>query len=381
MIKRRAQRHRGSQDPRPPHRARDRPRRRDGQRHLRPHRHDLEGLRRHLQRVLRGHGRRHQRQAARRLLLERAGDRLRRPARQGEGAARGAGGGGRHLRPAVELQPGEARRTRTARRSAAPAAHRPSGSASTPASSASARSSSPRAGGRRGRDEVVIDAGTASKQDLGPGDSVGVAALGPVEHYRIVGVTKFGSVDSIGGATIAVFDLPTAQALYDKQGRFDVISVAAKDGVTPQKLVREIAPLLPASAQVQDGRRAGGGRREGHERGPQLHHQVPARLRRDRALRRLVRHLQHALDHGRATHARVRHPAYARRLPAPGAARGHPRGLRPRPAGLADRTLPRASASARASTRSSSPSVSTCPRPGPCSRRGRSSSACSPGRS
>ena len=104
-----------------------------------------------------------------------------------------------------------------------------------------------------GRREVVIDAGTAGKQDLGPGDSVGVAALGAVERYRIVGVTKFGSVDSIGGATIAVFDLPTAQALYDKQGRFDVISVAAKDGVSPPKLVREIAPLLPASAQVKTG--------------------------------------------------------------------------------------------------------------------------------
>ncbi len=102
-----------------------------------------------------------------------------------------------------------------------------------------------------GRDEVVIDAGTAGNEDLGPGDSVGVAALGPVERYRITGVARFGSVDSIGGATITVFDLPTAQALYDKEGRFDLISVAAKDGVAPEKLVRELAPLLPASAQVK----------------------------------------------------------------------------------------------------------------------------------
>ena len=49
MIARRAQRPRGAQAPRRPHRVRDRPRRRDGERHLRPHGHDRQGLLQPLQ--------------------------------------------------------------------------------------------------------------------------------------------------------------------------------------------------------------------------------------------------------------------------------------------------------------------------------------------
>jgi putative ABC transport system permease protein len=102
-----------------------------------------------------------------------------------------------------------------------------------------------------GSEEVAIDAGTADSEHLGVGDTVGVAALGPTKRYTISGVVRFGSVDSIGGATIAVFDVPTAQALFKKEGRFDSISVAVKPGTSPEELGQEIRPLLPASAEVQ----------------------------------------------------------------------------------------------------------------------------------
>jgi putative ABC transport system permease protein len=105
----------------------------------------------------------------------------------------------------------------------------------------------------RGADQVVIDANTASKEGYDVGDTVGVAALGPVEQYEITGIAKFGSVDSIGGATFAVFDLPTAQALFGKEGQFDSISVAAKDGTTPEQLVQKLAPLIPETAEVKTG--------------------------------------------------------------------------------------------------------------------------------
>ena len=58
------------------------------------------------------------------------------------------------------------------------------------------------------------------------------------------------SSESIGASTIAIFDVPTAQELFHKVGKFDEIQVAAKTGVTPAELVGEIRPLLPA-----DGRR------------------------------------------------------------------------------------------------------------------------------
>ena len=104
-----------------------------------------------------------------------------------------------------------------------------------------------------GSDQVVIDANTSSKHGYGVGDTIGVAALGPVKQYEITGIAKFGSVDSIGGATIAVFDLPTAQTLFQKEGQFDSISVAAKDGISPEELVRKLEPIVPATAEVKTG--------------------------------------------------------------------------------------------------------------------------------
>jgi putative ABC transport system permease protein len=105
----------------------------------------------------------------------------------------------------------------------------------------------------RGDEQVVIDANTASKHDYGVGDTIGVAALGPVKQYEITGVAQFGSVDSIGGATFAVFDVPTAQTLFQKEGHFDSISVAAKDSVSPEQLVQKLEPLVPSTAEVKTG--------------------------------------------------------------------------------------------------------------------------------
>ena len=102
--------------------------------------------------------------------------------------------------------------------------------------------------------------------------------------------------------------------------------------------------------------------------------EVPARVRRDRALRRHLRDREHALDHDRPAHARVRDAADARRDAAPGAAVGDPRGIRHRPARFDRRPVRSASGWRRASTRSSSRSGSTCRRREPCSRRARSSS-------
>jgi putative ABC transport system permease protein len=102
-------------------------------------------------------------------------------------------------------------------------------------------------------DDVDIDAATASKDGWSVGDEIGVIARGPVQRFRIVGTVKFAGVSSLGGATMAIFTLPTAQRIFHKVGRFDSIDVAGKPGSTPQQLVREIAPLLPSNAQVRTG--------------------------------------------------------------------------------------------------------------------------------
>jgi putative ABC transport system permease protein len=100
--------------------------------------------------------------------------------------------------------------------------------------------------------EVVIDSETASAHDFGPGDSIRVAGDGPAAAFQIVGVSRFGELKSLGGATFAVFTVKTAQALLSKHG-FDAIAVAAKPGVPADKLVGELQRIVPATAQVKTG--------------------------------------------------------------------------------------------------------------------------------
>ncbi len=104
-----------------------------------------------------------------------------------------------------------------------------------------------------GDGQVVIDEATAKDDGFDVGDSIGVQARGPVRKFRVIGLVKFGSVASIGGATLAGFNLPTAQRLYDKTDRLDQVRVAAKDGVSPKQLVAQIRPVLPQTAQVRSG--------------------------------------------------------------------------------------------------------------------------------
>src|SRR5439155_1832750 len=103
----------------------------------------------------------------------------------------------------------------------------------------------------RSAHEIAIDSHVASSKHYSLGDSIGVEVRGPVRHFRIVGIVKLPGV-SIGSATMAVFDLPTAQKLLGREGKLDFIRVQAKDGVSTPKLIGEVKPLLPASAEIRD---------------------------------------------------------------------------------------------------------------------------------
>jgi putative ABC transport system permease protein len=98
--------------------------------------------------------------------------------------------------------------------------------------------------------QVVIDKKTAGKKHIDVGDTIGVQAQGPIVRLKVSGFVKFGDV-GIGGATLAGFDLPTAQALFDKKGQLDEIDVAAKPGITDPKLLKELRSVIPANAQAR----------------------------------------------------------------------------------------------------------------------------------
>jgi putative ABC transport system permease protein len=94
--------------------------------------------------------------------------------------------------------------------------------------------------------EVVIDAGTADRQSYAVGDTVEIATLQPKREFELVGVAQYGGIDSLGTATFGVFTISTSQELLDREGQYDAISVAAKEGVSEEELVSAIEAVLPA---------------------------------------------------------------------------------------------------------------------------------------
>ena len=102
-----------------------------------------------------------------------------------------------------------------------------------------------------GPNEVIVDKETAAKEDFEVGETIGIQAEGPVRRLPLSGIMQFSSGLTIGGATLAGFDLPTAQSLMRKQGRLDEIAVASRTGVSDAELVRQIQGILPDGTQVQ----------------------------------------------------------------------------------------------------------------------------------
>ncbi|HSS79997.1 MAG TPA: FtsX-like permease family protein, partial [Gaiellaceae bacterium] len=104
----------------------------------------------------------------------------------------------------------------------------------------------------KGNDQVVIDKATASGKGFQVGDRIGVQAFGPARQLVISGIAEFPGV-SVGGATFAILDQPTAQVLFDKVGELDAIRVQSKAGASEADLVAQIKPLLSSTEQVRSG--------------------------------------------------------------------------------------------------------------------------------
>jgi putative ABC transport system permease protein len=103
-----------------------------------------------------------------------------------------------------------------------------------------------------GPHQVVVDVNTADTQDFRVGQTIKVAGEGPVRSFELVGIARFGDVDSLGGATIALFDVATAREMLAKDG-FDAIAVGARPGVSQTELIDAIAAELPETATVRTG--------------------------------------------------------------------------------------------------------------------------------
>jgi putative ABC transport system permease protein len=99
-------------------------------------------------------------------------------------------------------------------------------------------------------DEVVMDEGTAQKYGFSVGDRVRILLPGPTQTFTISGIARFGTANNLAGATLAAFNLPTAQRLFNEVGKFDAINVATAPGADNAQVQRAIAHVLPRGVEV-----------------------------------------------------------------------------------------------------------------------------------
>jgi putative ABC transport system permease protein len=102
-------------------------------------------------------------------------------------------------------------------------------------------------------DQVAMDQGTADKYHFRVGGPVRVLLAGSPQTFTISGIVQFGTADNLAGATLAAFDLPTAQTLFDKVGQFDAIDVVTAPGADKAQVQRSIARVLPPGVEVVTG--------------------------------------------------------------------------------------------------------------------------------
>jgi putative ABC transport system permease protein len=104
-----------------------------------------------------------------------------------------------------------------------------------------------------GPGEVVIDQGSADEGGFELGDTVTVLTQTGQHQLPLVGMVRFGTVDSPGGANFALFDLSTAQQLLGASGTIDAVMVAAERGVSEEELTTRVAAVLPDDQEALTG--------------------------------------------------------------------------------------------------------------------------------
>lgn len=101
-----------------------------------------------------------------------------------------------------------------------------------------------------GPGQVMIDRASALRGHYAAGDRIEIAIGGQAMPFTVSGVTGYGSADSIGGGSMAIFTLPAAQRLFGQAGHYSQIDVKAAPGVPAQQLRGEVARVLPPGVQA-----------------------------------------------------------------------------------------------------------------------------------
>jgi putative ABC transport system permease protein len=96
-----------------------------------------------------------------------------------------------------------------------------------------------------GDGEVVLDRATAKLGKVKLGDTVTVTTSVGARPFEVVGIVTFGTSDGSGGATWALFDLPTAESfVIGKPGLVDSIQARGDGSVSQEELASRVDQAL-----------------------------------------------------------------------------------------------------------------------------------------
>ncbi|MEY9875858.1 putative ABC transport system permease protein [Streptacidiphilus sp. MAP12-33] len=98
--------------------------------------------------------------------------------------------------------------------------------------------------------QVAIDQRTAQKNGFKVGDSLRIAANGPVMQVTVSGVFTSDDPQLSSGGSLVLFDTATAQKLYTAPGQYGLIDALAKPGTGQTALEQEIQQVVPHSDNV-----------------------------------------------------------------------------------------------------------------------------------
>ena len=98
--------------------------------------------------------------------------------------------------------------------------------------------------GPRAPNQIVIDKKSADDAGYQVGDTVPVITKAGRADYELTGIVKFGSSNSLLGATIVAFTPATAAEVLATPGTYDAINVKADPGVSQDQVVHNIRAAL-----------------------------------------------------------------------------------------------------------------------------------------
>ena len=101
--------------------------------------------------------------------------------------------------------------------------------------------------------DIVLDAKSAKDGNYAVGDTVNVSITNGVQPFKVVGIAKFGKLETWGGAQAALFATSTIQTLVGEPGMYDWISVAGQNNESQTQLSGEISKVIPPGTEAITG--------------------------------------------------------------------------------------------------------------------------------